>query len=244
MYHLSCLQSASDPCVPSRTEGFHLNPSRTEGFVQIQFKTLFMTVPVMARVQSESRPVTHHKSIPPCHSRIWMNLAAILAQVFISEPAGSYALMWNLWFLYACIVHVYTGTILCMYIQAQYRHISICTEMHILFICLYVYVWFIYVSIHLYMSVCAYVIPICIYVYICTYVYVYACIVCICIYLCLLLYAPVYVCMCLHMYVFAYISMYMYILLQYIHIHAHTSVYMHISLDAFYSMRRAGYVCV
>jgi hypothetical protein len=32
--------------------------------------------------QSESRPVTHHKSIPPCHSRVWMDMAAILAQVF------------------------------------------------------------------------------------------------------------------------------------------------------------------
>ncbi len=63
-------------------------PSRTEVFAPIQFKTLFTTVPVMARVQSESRPVTHHKSIPPCLSRIWMNImmAAILAQVF--SPAS------------------------------------------------------------------------------------------------------------------------------------------------------------
>ncbi len=58
--------------------------------------------------------------------------------------------------------------VLCMYIQAQYRHICICTEMLILFVCLYVYAWFIYACIHLYMSVCAYVIPICIYLYICT----------------------------------------------------------------------------
>ncbi len=72
VYHLTCLRSASDPCVPSRTEGF----------APVQFKTLFTTVPVMARAQSESRPVTHHKSILPCHSRIWMNMTAILAQVF------------------------------------------------------------------------------------------------------------------------------------------------------------------
>ncbi len=43
---------------------------------------LFTTVPVMARVQSESQPVSHHKSIPPCCSRVWMNMAANLAQVF------------------------------------------------------------------------------------------------------------------------------------------------------------------
>ncbi len=133
--------------------------------------------------------------------------------------------------------------VLCMYIQAQYRHICICTEMHVLFICQYVYVWFIYVCIHLYMSVCAYNIPICIYAYICTYLYVYAWIVCICMYLCLQLYAPVYVCMCMYTYVFVCISMYMCISLQYIHI-AHTSVCMLILRDAFYSMRRAGYVCV
>ncbi len=36
----------------------------------------------MARAQSELRPVTLHKSIPPCHSRVWMNMTAILAQVF------------------------------------------------------------------------------------------------------------------------------------------------------------------
>jgi hypothetical protein len=36
----------------------------------------------MARAQSESRPVTHHKSILPCQSRIWMHIAAILARVF------------------------------------------------------------------------------------------------------------------------------------------------------------------
>jgi hypothetical protein len=72
MYHLTCLRSASDPCVPSRTEGFGL----------VQLKTLFTTVPVMVQAQSESRPVTHHKSIPPCHLRIRMNMAAILAQVF------------------------------------------------------------------------------------------------------------------------------------------------------------------
>jgi hypothetical protein len=134
--------------------------------------------------------------------------------------------------------------VLCMYIQAQYRHICICSKMHILFICLYVYAWFRYVCIHQYTSVCAYVTPICIYVYICTYVYVYSCIVCIRIYLCLILYAPVYVCICLYMFVFVYISMYMYISLQYMHIHAHKSAYIHISLDEFYSMWRAGYVCV
>ncbi len=39
-------------------------------------------------------------------------------------------------------------------------------------------------------------------------------------------------------------DMYKYMHIYIIHIHAHTSVYMHISLDAFYSMRRAGYVCV
>jgi hypothetical protein len=38
----------------------------------------------MNRAQSDSefRPITHHNSIPPCHSRIWMHMAAIMARVF------------------------------------------------------------------------------------------------------------------------------------------------------------------
>ncbi len=68
MSPLTCLRNASDPCIPSQTEGF----------APVQFKPLFTTVQVMARAQFESRPVTHHKLIPPCH----MNMAAILAQVF------------------------------------------------------------------------------------------------------------------------------------------------------------------
>jgi hypothetical protein len=40
----------------------------------------------MARAQFESRPLTLHKSIPPCHSKIWMHIAAILARVF--SPAA------------------------------------------------------------------------------------------------------------------------------------------------------------
>jgi hypothetical protein len=49
IYHLTRLRSSSDSYIPSRTEEF----------APVQFKTLFATVPVMARAQSESRPVTH-----------------------------------------------------------------------------------------------------------------------------------------------------------------------------------------
>jgi hypothetical protein len=52
MYPLTCLQSASDTCIPSQTEGF----------APIQFKTLYTTVPETARVQAGLRPVTCHKS--------------------------------------------------------------------------------------------------------------------------------------------------------------------------------------
>jgi hypothetical protein len=48
MYPLTCLRSASDSC----------NPSRTEEFAPIQFKTLYTTHLVTAQAQSAFWPVT------------------------------------------------------------------------------------------------------------------------------------------------------------------------------------------
>jgi hypothetical protein len=72
MYPTTCLRSASGPCMQSRTEGFSPLP----------IKTLYTTVPVFRPASSVSavfRPVTGHKIIPPCHSRIKRRMAAILA---------------------------------------------------------------------------------------------------------------------------------------------------------------------
>ncbi len=149
----------------------------------------------------------------------------------ISEPASSYVLIWNLWFLCmycACIYRHNTGTYafalkciycsyVCMCMYGSYMYVYTC-------ICLYVHMIYLYAYMHMSVHICMYMLVL----------YVYVCI-CVCNYM--------HLCMNVT-YVFVCISMYMCISLQYIHIHANTSVYMLISLDAFYSMRRAGYVCV
>jgi hypothetical protein len=68
MYHLTCPRRASNPCIPSRTEGF----------APLQFKALYSTVQVTSRAQVLLRPQTRMQ----CHSHVWRNMGAIFPHVF------------------------------------------------------------------------------------------------------------------------------------------------------------------
>ncbi len=92
----------------------------------------------------------------------------------ISELAGSYVLIWNLWFIYACIVHVYTGTIqahMHLHWNAYAVHMSVCVCMvHIcmytpVYVCMCICYTYMHICIYLYISVLVWTYLYCMYMY-------------------------------------------------------------------------------
>ncbi len=71
MYPATCLRGASGPCMQSRTEGF----------APLQIKRFTLLSRCFCPQVVFRRPLTDHKIIQPCHSRIWRRMAAILAPV-------------------------------------------------------------------------------------------------------------------------------------------------------------------